>query len=201
MQIMPEASEGFVEDQKDKLRAYVVAGKVLSLDLPTTYYSQRDNYTMPNRTCNSSSNAMYLDWILRATGRKPLGGDDGYLKKVLSLGDTIYHENQTAAIKSYGFSSKWIESKAELKDRDILRALICSGIPVVVNILHRGASEAPRGGHIILLCGWLSDTKEWLCQDPYGTLRSDYQDANGRLSRIAGNQFNARWQGGYRVLA
>jgi hypothetical protein len=189
-----------LQHQIDRLNDYSLNG-IADLNTRTTYFSQRDNYTMPNRTCNSSSNAMYLDWLLAATGRKRLGGDDGYLRKVLSIGDTIYHENQTAALKCFGFATAWNECDNELCDRDLLRSIVCSGIPVVVNILHRGRAEAPRGGHIIMLCGWLSDSKEWLAQDPYGTLTSDYQDENGRLSRISGAQFNARWQGGFRSLS
>ncbi|WP_373545024.1 C39 family peptidase [Chamaesiphon sp.] len=185
--------------QIDKLHNY--SSSFANLDTTTTYFSQRDNYTMPHRTCNSSANAMYLDWLMAATTGKRLGGDDGYLRKVLSVGDTIYHENQTVALKSYGWNTVWNVVANIREDRDILRSLVCSGIPVVVNILHRGRLEAPRGGHIILLCGWLSDSMEWLAQDPYGSLRSDYQDSNGRLSRISGRQFNIRWQGGFRTLA
>lgn len=73
------------------------------------YFSQRDNYKQPHRTCNSSSNAMYLDWLLRVCQiNDGLGGDDGYLKKVFSLGDTIYHGVQTQVIKDYGISTKWM---------------------------------------------------------------------------------------------
>jgi hypothetical protein len=192
----------YVQYQIDKLNGYS-KGKVANLKTPTTYYSQRDNYTMPSRTCNSSSNAMYLDWLRRATGGSPLGGDDGYLAKVLSIGDTIYHENQTEAIKSYGFSTKWNESqgKQQSLDRGTIGSLVLAGIPVPVNILHRGSVSAPRGGHIIMLCGWLPDSDEWLAQDPYGTLRSDYQDSNGRLSRISKREFATRWQGGWRTLS
>lgn len=192
----------YVQYQIDRLNAYSKS-KVCNLKTPTTYYSQRDNYTMPSRTCNSSANAMYLDWLMRACGGSPLGGDDKYLAKVLSIGDTIYHHNQTEAIKSYGYSTKWNESKTGLEQRQNLvrlQDLISEGIPVVVNISHRGTLKAPRGGHIILLCGYLDDSEEWLCQDPYGTLRSDYQDINGRLSRIRRSEFASRWQGGFRVL-
>jgi hypothetical protein len=195
-------STDLVEYQLSRLKQYsILQDSFINLNTPTNYYSQRDNFTMPHRTCNSSANAMYLDWLRRITGRDPLGGDDGYLAKVLSFGDTIYHEMQTKAIKEYGFSTLWLAKGNNQIQRNVIGRLITSGIPVVVNILHRGKIEAPRGGHIILLCGWLSDTKEWLCQDPYGTLRSDYQDTNGRLSRISQKQFTARWQGGYRVLA
>jgi hypothetical protein len=189
-----------VSRQIARLKGYCVDGWELNLNTRTTYYSQRDNYTMPNRTCNSSANAMLLNWYRLATGRKALGGDDEYLRVVLQYGDTIYHENQTSALKEFGFGTKWIESNSEQKDIDIIRELIATGIPTTVNILHRGKSEAPRGGHIILLCGQLNDSREWLCQDPYGTLRSDYQDHNGRLSCISSREFSRRWQGGYRIL-
>lgn len=186
----------FLDKQIEKLKGYVVPGKSLNLNTRTTYYSQRDNYTMPHRTCNSSSNAMYLDWLRRSTGREPLGGDNGYLSKVLSIGDTIYHEVQTQAIKSYGFSTQWNTDG----DFDKVVELLDAGIPVVVNILHRGSLAAPRGGHIIMLVAYKRDQGILLCQDPYGTLQSNYSDSDGRLDVITVRIFKRRWQGGYRTL-
>jgi hypothetical protein len=191
------ALQKIATSQVQKLREYTLKGKVLDLKTRTTYYSQRDNHVMPNRTCNSSANAMYLDWLRRATGREALGGDDAYLDKVLSYGDSPDHTSQTLALKSYGFNTMWLESG---KVNEV-STLLNTGIPVVVNILHRGDIEAPRGGHVILLCGYSGEDAEFLCQDPYGTLRSDYQDSNGRLSRISVSEFSARWQQGWRVLA
>lgn len=191
---MSDALEGFVEDRKDILRAYCLPGTTLNLGTRTAYFSQRDNYTMPGRTCNSSSSAMWLDWVMRATGRSGLGGDDRYLQTVLGIGDTIYHENQTAAIKKYGFNSTWRDDA----DHNVVDALISAGMPVTVNILHRGSIESPRGGHIILLCGKRDGT--WIVQDPYGTLESNYSDSDGEHCHIGDREFLARWQGGYRVI-
>lgn len=190
--------------QVARLDSYALNGKA-NRNIPTTYYSQRNNYTMPNRTCNSSSNAMYLNWLRLATGREKLGGDDGYLRKVLSHGDTIYHSVQTQSLKDYGFTTQWNETGDEDSERDgnidYIKGLIALGFPVVVNILHRGDISAPRGGHVIMLAGYLKDSKEFLAQDPYGTLQSNYQDTNGTLSTISNHEFYTRWQGGFRTLA
>lgn len=184
-----------VQRQIDRLSAYVLPDASLKLDTPTTYYSQRDNYRDPLRTCNSSSNAMYLDWLRRATGRPGLGGDDSYTRQVFTHGDTIYHENQTAALKDYGFSTKWNTDA----DRPFVDDLLQAGFPVVCNILHRGTTDAPRGGHIIMLVA--DKGSFYVAQDPYGTLDSGYTEEDGRHSRISFVDFEARWQGGYRILA
>lgn len=159
------------------------------------YFSQRDNYTMPHRTCNSSANAMYLDWLMRITNKGELKGDDRYLKKVLSYGDTIYHSVQTKAIKAFGFDTKWMTDM----DYPFIEQLLDSGFPVVCNILHRGPTHAPTGGHIIMLTGNKND--HFLVNDPYGTLSSDYNNVNGKDSVITKKEFKERWQGGYRILA
>lgn len=183
-----------VEQQKQRLTAYAKDGTP-NLDTPTKYFSQRDNYRDPLRTCNSSSNAMYLDWLLRSTGRAGLNDDNPYTRVVFSFGDTIYHENQTSAIKQYGFSTKWMDDN----DLPFVVELIKTGFPVVVNILHRGSVEAPRGGHVIMLVGVTAN--QFVAQDPYGTLESAYTQFNGAYSRIDKDEFEARWQGGYRILA
>jgi hypothetical protein len=195
---MSDQIESFVEAQKDLLRGYCKTPADLNLGARTTYYSQRDNYTMPNRSCNSSSNAMYLDWLRRATGREALGGDNAYLRKVLSIGDTVEHTSQTEAIKQYGFSTKWREDGSE----DRVFALLAAGFPVVVNILHRNNPDGSvRGGHVIMLIGRRSSEDTLIAHDPYGTLESDYVNTNGAFSRISLKQFDRRWQGGFRTLA
>jgi hypothetical protein len=192
-----------LQTQLARLDDYAIK-KPANLNIPTTYYSQRDNYTMPHRTCNSSSNAMYLNWLLLATGRSKLGGDDGYLKRLLAIGDTIEHWAQTQCLKRYGFSTKWHETGSEDSERDgnidTIKQLLTAGIPVVVNIAHRGDIEAPRGGHVIMLAAY-KKTEMFLAQDPYGTLQSNYQDINGVLSVISNHEFYQRWQGGFRTLA
>ena len=184
-----------LQRQIDRLTAYVLENADLKLNTPTTYYSQRDNYRDPLRTCNSSANAMYLDWLRRATGRGALGGDDAYTRQVFTHGDTIYHENQTAALKDYGFSTKWMTDQ----DAPFVDELLEAGFPVVCNILHRGTQSAPRGGHVIMLVS--RGDSGYVAQDPFGTLASNYTQTHGRLSSISEAAFNARWQGGYRILA
>jgi hypothetical protein len=187
----------FVDGQTAKLAKYCEQGKAPNLNTGTNYYSQRDNYTMPHRTCNSSSNAMYLDWLRRSTGRPGLGGDGDYLRTLLTFGDTIYHENQTEALKKYGFSTAWLDDS----NTERVNALLDAGFPVVVNILHRGSIDSPRGGHVIMLCGRRKSEGTYISMDPYGTLGSDYSDPNGKYAPISKRSFDARWQGGYRVLA
>lgn len=185
-----------VQRQIDRLTAYLPDGTPLNLDVKTNYFSQRDNIAMPHRTCNSSSNAMYCDWLLRVIGKSGLGTDDGYLRKILRNGiDTTVHEAHTVALKEYGFSTKWMTDG----DEAFIKALLDTGFPVVCNILHRGSRSAPRGGHIIMLIG--RENGILLAHDPYGTLASNYSEANGKHSQISESEFSDRWQGGYRILA
>jgi hypothetical protein len=184
-----------IDFQVARLQAYsATSAKVDPCQIKVNYFSQRDNYTQPHRTCNASSNAMYLDWLLRCTARKPLGGDDGYLRQVFKFGDSPDHTAQTQALKLYGFTTVWREDG----NLDNVDALLDAGFPVVVNILHRGSISAPSGGHVIILIGRTGTT--YIAHDPYGTLTSGYTDKNGAYSQIGRSEFRARWQGGYRTL-
>lgn len=193
----PSIYSDAVKRQINRLESYYnnQSSENKRLEVHPVYYSQRDNYTQPHRTCNSSSNAMYLDWLRRVTGGKSLGGDNGYLKTVLSIGDTTIHDVQTQAIKKYGFNTKWMTDK----DYPFIEQLLKANFPVVVNILHRGTENAPRGGHIILLTA--DKTDYFLAHDPYGTLSSDYANFKGEDSIISKSSFKKRWQGGYRILS
>jgi hypothetical protein len=193
----PSTGNAFVDAQLASLGKYSAKSGAPKLDLGTTYFSQRDNYTMGHRTCNSSSCAMYLDWLRRATGKEGLKSDDEYLRTVLNFGDTIYHENQTKALAKFGFDTVWRTDGSVPK----LNALVDAGFPVVVNILHRGSIDSPRGGHVIVICDRRKSEGSYISQDPYGTLASGYTDPNGRYAPISQRSFAARWQGGYRVLA
>ncbi len=191
-----------VKRQRNRLEKYNTTGKPLHLTTKPIYAPQRDNYTQQHRTCNSSANAEYLDWIMRVTGRKGLGvqsdgdlNDDGYLQRVLAIGDTIYHGVQTQVIKNYGFSTKWMTDK----DFPFIYALLREGFPVPCNIMHRGALNAPSGGHIICLIE--EQGTNLIVDDPYGTLASNYTIHNGHRSVISKKEFEMRSQGGYRILA
>ena len=184
----------------EQLKAYT--GKI---DLGTSVknFSQRDNPYINKqyqywRTCNSSANCMYYDWWLRATGLNPKGtgtgaaGDIAYLKKASTYGDSIQHWVQTKVLDSYGCRTKWSTDG----DTPYIIALLKAGIPVVCNILHKGPTHAPSGGHIIILIDYKD--KVFTAHDPWGSLVSGYKNHNGAYSKISLAEFKARSQGGYR---
>lgn len=137
---------------------------------------------------------MFVDWLLRASG-KPGITDDAYLKRVVPVGDTTIHSVQTTVIKQYGFSTKWKTNR----DISFVTELLRAGIPTVVNILHRGPISSPRGGHVICLIA-IKD-KTLISHDPYGTLGSNYRNTNGAYDQIPIDVFMKRWQGHYRIMA
>jgi hypothetical protein len=116
--------------------------------LAVPYYPQTDNYTQPDRTCNSSACAMCLEFLKPGTliGAK---GDDAYLKKVIAIGDSTDHAVQTRVLESYGVKSNF---SYNLSFSDIDKSL-SDGKPVVIGILHRGPLSAPTGGHMLVVIG------------------------------------------------
>ena len=170
-------------------------GNILNLKTKATYYSQRDNRRQWRRTCNSSSNAMYTNWLLRACGKPGLNGDNDFLNKVLSIGDSIYHGIQTQVVRQYGFKTKW------MTDRDLpfVKELLSKGFVVPCNIKHLGSDSRPHGGHVLALIGYKDGV--FTAHDPWGTLESRYSNHNGAYSKISESTFKKRWQGGYRILA
>jgi uncharacterized protein YvpB len=160
--------------------------------------SQRDNYTMPFRTCNSSSNAMFLNFY-RPLLQKPKVTDDEYLASVLKRGDTIYHEVQTTTLKVYGLDTVWDDSGNEER----LKKITSQGLPVVINILHRGSvlKGTLYGGHIIVVTNYDPIKKSFTVHDPYGLLESDYKDYSKLVYQEPENLLMARWQGGARYLS
>jgi len=137
--------------------------------LAVPYYPQTDNYTQPDRTCNSSACAMCLEFLKPGTliGAK---GDDAYLKKVIAIGDSTDHAVQTRVLESYGVKSNF---SYNLSFSDIDKSL-SDGKPVVIGILHRGPLSAPTGGHMLVVIGKSPDGKSYICNDPYGDLMSGY---------------------------
>lgn len=140
-------------------------GKILNVP----WYSQVDNYTLPDSTCNSSACAMFLEFL--KPGSLPPGpkGDDAYLRKVLALGKSTDHAVQTRVLESYGLKSVF---RYDLDFTDLDRELT-SGKPVVIGILHRGTESAPRGGHVIIVIG-KTDDGNYVCHDSYGSILSNY---------------------------
>jgi hypothetical protein len=137
--------------------------------LNVPYFPQTDNYRDANRTCNSSSCAMCLEFLKPGT-LKGSKGDDAYIQKVFAIGDTTDHAVQTRVLKDYGITS---EFRYNLGFADLDREL-AAGRPVAIGILHRGTLSSPTGGHICVVIGKSPDGKSYICNDPYGDLMSGY---------------------------
>ena len=141
--------------------------KTSKLDVP--FYPQTDNYRDANRTCNSSSCAMCLEYFKPGT-LKGTQGDDDYIRTVFSIGDTTDHTVQTRALLKYGVHSVFSYNLGF----DDLDAELAAGRPVVIGILHRGSLSYPTGGHMIVVIGKTDDGKGYYVNDPYGDLYDGY---------------------------
>jgi hypothetical protein len=135
------------------------------LDVP--FYPQTDNYRDANRTCNSSSCAMVLEYFKPGTLSGPKG-DDAYIRKVFAVGDTTDHAVQTKVLASYGIKSQF---SYNLSFANLDREL-AAGRPVCIGILHRGSLSAPTGGHICVVIGKRGE--DYVINDPYGSLNDGY---------------------------
>ena len=157
--------------------------------LPVPFYPQTDNYTQPERTCNSSSCAMVLEYFRPGTLRGPKGDDD-YIRKVFAVGDTTDHSVQTKVLKDYGVDS---EFKYNLSFDDVDKELE-EKRPVVLGILHRGTLSSPTGGHMIVLIG-KNAKGQYIVHDPYGDLYDGYTSSvyNGRSAIYERHVLEARW--------
>ncbi|MFZ9204418.1 MAG: C39 family peptidase [Candidatus Nanopelagicaceae bacterium] len=157
------------------------------LDVP--YFPQTDNYRDANRTCNSSSCAMCLEYFKPGT-LKGAKGDDAYVQKVFSIGDTTDHMVQTKVLASYGIKSSFSYG---LSFADLDREL-AAGRPVVIGILHRGTLSAPTGGHMVVVIG-KTPSGDYVVNDPYGSLNDGYTGAvtNGRGAVYKRSDLSRRW--------
>ncbi len=155
----------------------------IKLDVP--FFPQTDNYTMPDRTCNSSSCAMAAKYL-----GANISGDDEYLQIVLTHGDTTDHSAQTEALADYGIESAWYTNL----DFDDLDESLAANLPVVIAILHRGSEDAPTGGHIIVVIG-RTENGDYIVNDPYGDCNDSYSsDAyNGKGAIYSRTLLKARW--------
>ena len=93
--------------------------------LPVPYYPQTDNYTQPERTCNSSACAMALEYFRPGTLRGPKG-DDAYIREVFALGDTTDPWVQTKVLAEYGV--KTLEDLGEITVQEFKALLPDSGM-------------------------------------------------------------------------
>ena len=156
------------------------------LDVP--FYPQTDNYRDANRTCNSSSCAMVLEYFKPGTLQGPKG-DDAYIRKVFAIGDTTDHDVQTKVLASYGIKSQF---RYNLSFADLDREL-AAGRPVCIGILHRGPLSAPTGGHICVVIGKRGE--DYVINDPYGSLNDGYTGpvTNGKGAVYKRSDLVRRW--------
>ena len=156
--------------------------------LNVPYFPQTDNYRDANRTCNSSSCAMVLEYFKPGT-LKGAKGDDAYVQKVFSLGDSTDHTVQTKVLESYGIKSHF---SYNLSFADLDREL-AAGRPVVIGILHRGTLSRPTGGHMVVVIG--KKGEDYVVNDPYGSLNDGYTGAvtNGKGAVYKRSDLAKRW--------
>ena len=156
--------------------------------LAVPYYPQTDNYRDANRTCNSSSCAMCLEYLKPGT-LKGAKGDDAYVQKVFAIGDSTDHTVQTRVLEGYGIKSYF---SYNLSFSDIDKSL-SAGKPVVIGILHRGSLSAPTGGHMVVVIG--KKGSDYVVNDPYGSLNDGYTGAvtNGKGAVYKKSELAYRW--------
>lgn len=157
--------------------------------LNVPFFPQTDNYRDADRTCNSSSCAMCLEFLKPGT-LKGAKGDDEYVKKVFAIGDSPSHDVQTRVLSGYGLNSVF-RTNVTYADID---AELAAGRPVVAAILHRGSRSAPTGGHICVIIG-KTDSGDYVVNDPYGSLNDGYTGSvmNGKGAVYKKAEWDARW--------
>ena len=179
-----------MEDSANWVRIYrTQPEKPKSSILDVPFFPQTDNYRDANRTCNSSSCAMVLEYFKPGT-LKGAKGDDAYVQKVFSIGDTTDHVVQTKVLASYGIKSHFSYG---LSFNDLDREL-AAGRPVVIGILHRGSLSAPTGGHMVVVIG-KTPSGDYIVNDPYGSLNDGYTGAvtNGKGAVYKRGDLARRW--------
>ena len=183
-------AQDLVQDEAEWVKIYrskTEAPKSNILNVP--FFPQTDNYRDANRTCNSSSCAMCLEYFKPGT-LKGAKGDDAYIQKVFAIGDTTDHVVQTRVLASYGIKSHFSYS---LSFADLDREL-AAGRPVVIGILHRGPLSAPTGGHMVPVIG-KTPGGDYVVNDPYGSLNDGYTGAvtNGKGAVYKRSDLSRRW--------
>ena len=181
--------EDLLEDSANWVRIYrTKVEPTIPGVLNVPFYPQTDNYRDANRTCNSSSCAMVLEYFKPGT-LKGAKGDDAYVQKVFSLGDSTDHTVQTKVLESYGIKSHF---SYNLSFADLDREL-AAGRPVVIGILHRGTLSRPTGGHMVVVVG--KKGEDYVVNDPYGSLNDGYTGpvTNGKGVVYKKSDLEKRW--------
>lgn len=191
IQILEDTLPGvFLQDNSEWVKVYrTTVAKPTANILAVPWFPQTDNFRDPNRTCNSSSCAMCLEYFKPGTLKGPKG-DDEYIRKVFAVGDTTDHAVQTRVLQSYGIQSVF---RYNLTFSDLDREL-SAGRPICIGILHRGPLSAPTGGHICVVIG-KTPSGDYVVNDPYGSLNDNYTGpvTNGRGAVYKRSDLSRRW--------
>lgn len=137
--------------------------------LAVRYFSQRDNASQADRTCNTTScwmGAVYTNPELWDKCNKDENSDlKYYLPIVEKYGDTTDHGAQTKALAQLGIKSEW-HTTLTLED---VKKELDQEQPVVLGVLHRGSATRPVGnGHMIVAVGY--DETGIIIHDPNGEM-------------------------------
>ena len=174
------------------------ADLVLSPKKQIEYYSQRDNLILPYTSCNSSSHAMFVDFVLENI----LGDEDGlhndneYVKRVYSGKYGTYGRNnsvswdiQIRVVKSFGIKAKYNNA-----GKKALIAELEKGMVAPTNFRHKGSMYHSHGGHVVLAADY-DPKKGFLLYDPFGNRMPDYRDTKSGVYWMTNQEFDKRWQG------
>jgi hypothetical protein len=190
-QVLATKAPEEIEDSSEWVKTFRAKPPKLATSILENFpfYPQTDNYRDANRTCNSSACAMCLEYFKPGT-LKGAKGDDAYVQKVFSIGDTTDHTVQTRALMSYGIKSSF---RYNLSFADLDREL-SNKKPVVIGILHRGSLSAPTGGHMLVVIG-KTPSGDYIVNDPYGSLNDGYTGAvaNGKGAVYKRSELARRW--------
>jgi GH24 family phage-related lysozyme (muramidase) len=159
--------------------------------LPVPYYAQLDSATdQARRMCFSSSCAMALAFLRPGILKGP-NGDDQYLERVRSFGDTTSATAQVQALASYELKADFTRAA----DFALLERQIDAGLPVPCGYLHRGPVEKPSGGgHWLCVVGY--DPTHVIVHDPLGEadlLAGATLNRPARFSRYSRKNWGRRW--------
>jgi hypothetical protein len=129
--------------------------------------------------------------FLRPGILKGPNGDDQYLERVRSFGDTTSATAQVQALASYELKADF----SRAADFALLERQIDAGLPVPCGYLHRGPVEKPSGGgHWLCVVGY--DENAVIVHDPLGEadlLTGATLNRPARFCRYSRKNWGRRW--------
>lgn len=161
------------------------------------FFSQRDNKINPLVSCNSSSHAIFVDYVLRnILHKKGLVTDDEYVQRVYSGKYGTYKNNnslswdvQLRVCRSFGVQCYYSNKGKRALIKEIQKGLICPA-----NFRHKGNMYKSYGGHVSVVVDYNKE-KGFLIYDPYGTRMPSYKEKFYGVYWISEKEFDYRFQG------